>query len=351
MYESLIGFFMTGTGNSFRVASWCAEAAAERGLSKELVQVKVSEGSRPFPPNSLSVFSYPTHGFTAPWLLMKFIWHLPRGEKGHAVVLPTRAGIRVKGVFVPGLEGTAGYLIAFLLWLRGYSVQGIMGVDMPSNWTALHWGMNEENASVITNMAESKVKSMMHNVLSGKKHYDGVVQFTIGLVLAKISFMYLIIAQLVLAKLFFASDKCNGCALCQSICPKKALRMVGTPKRPFWTYACDSCMACMNFCPQYAIEASPLVAILFYYVISVPVIAYTMRFAAERLDLQLGTIPLLGFGIQYGYTLLAVAASYWLLHFAFGSRLIRTVAAILSPTRYFRRYKAIGVSLKDIHRK
>jgi len=351
MYESLVAYFMTGTGNSYRVADWCTNTAQEYGLGSEMNQVRAGEVSRVFPLNSLAVFSYPTHGFTAPWLMMKYVWRLPKGERRHALVMPTRAGVRVKGVFVPGLEGTAGYLIALLLLCRGYSVRGVMGVDMPSNWTAVHWGMNEENADVITDMAEGKVKSMTRTVLGGQRHYDGVVQFSIGLLLAKISFMYLIIAQLILGKLFFASDKCNGCSLCQSICPKKALNMTGMPKRPYWKYSCDSCMACMNFCPQQAIEVSPLVIILFYYVASVPVVAYSMRYTAELCNLHLQTIPLLGFGIQYGYLVLAIAICYWFLHFALGSKFIRAAAGLLSHTRYFRRYRAKGVSLGDIHRK
>jgi len=351
MYQKVAAFFMTGTGNSYNVAKWCSQIAAEKGLESELIQVRAGEKAPSVSPQTLTVFTFPTHGFTAPWLMIKYAWNLPKGEKRHAIVMPTRAGVRIKGVFIPGMEGTAGYLIALLLWLRGYSVRAVMGVDMPSNWTAVHWGLSEENSAVITTLAESKVKSLMHTVLIGYRHYDGMVQLTIGLLLAQISLMYLILAQLILAKLFFASDKCNGCSVCQSICPKKALKMAGSPKRPYWAYSCDSCMACMNFCPQEAIEVSPIIVTLFYYITSVPILAYVTRYSAEWYGLQLETIPLLGFSIHYLYTVLAIAISYWFLHFTFGSRLIRAVAAKLSHTRYFRRYRAHGATLGDIHRK
>ncbi|WP_255451198.1 EFR1 family ferrodoxin [Sporomusa sp. KB1] len=347
----LVAFFMTGTGNSYTVARWCAQVAETTGLRSQLIQIKAGEKSDSVPLRSLAVFTYPTHGFTAPWLIMKYVWCLPNGHKNHAIVLPNRAGIRIKGVFFPGLEGTAGYLIALLLWFRGYRVQGVMGVDMPSNWTALHWGLSGENAAVITNMAKSKVKSMLQTVLAGNRHYDGIVQLFLGAALAKISLMYIIMAQFILAKLFFASDKCNGCSLCQSICPKKALRMVGRPGRPYWTYSCDSCMACMNYCPQKAIEVSPFIITLFYYIAAVPVAAYAMRYATNGYASHWGTLSWFGFGIQYGYTLVAIALAYVFLHFTLSSRLIREIAGKLSHTRYFRRYKAEGVSLKDIHLK
>lgn len=352
MYRKLVIFFMTGTGNSFKVATWGAEAATETGLDSDLHQVKAGEYANPLEPHSLGVFTFPTHGFTAPWLMMKYVWSLPWGTKTHAFILPSRAGIRVKGVFIPGLEGTAGYLIALLLWLRGFTVRGVMGVDMPSNWTAVHWGMNEANASIINRMAESKVKRAVQIVVEGNKHFTGIIQFMLGLLLVKISFMYLILARLILAKLFFASEKCNSCALCQSICPKKAIKMGGgEQKRPYWTYACDSCMACMNFCPRQAIEISPLIITAFYYLTSVPVAAYFMHLMTEWYGWPLRESSLIEFGIQYLYVLVAVAMAYQCLHFILGNRIVGAILGKLSHTRYFRRYQAQGVSLEQIHTK
>jgi Pyruvate/2-oxoacid:ferredoxin oxidoreductase delta subunit len=348
MYDSLVVHFMTGTGNSYRVAAWCAEIAAERGLSSELFQIKEGEKGIQSQASSLNVFVFPTHGFTAPWLMLKYVWRLPKSEKKHAIVLPTRAGVRVRGVFIPGLEGTGGYLIALLLWARGYSTQGVMGVDMPSNWTALHWGLSEENSGVIQKLAQPKVRAMLNIVLDGRQHYDGMVQLCLGILLAQISLMYLIMAQLFLSKLFFASDRCNGCGLCLSICPKNALRMLWN--RPYWTYGCDSCMACMNFCPRQAIEVSPLFITLFSYMALVPVFAYFIMFTADYFMINIETIPLIGFGIQYLYIIIAIAVAYWVLHFTLGSRLVRMMAGTLSHTRYYRRYRSAGVTLTDIHR-
>lgn len=341
---------MTGTGNSYTVARWCAEAAETVGLCCKLIQIKAGEKAADIPPNSLVLFTYPTHGFTAPWLMLKYIWRLPAGHKQHVIVMPNRAGIRVKGVFLPGLEGTAGYLIALLLWFRGYQVRGVMGVDMPSNWTAVHWGLSRQNSASIMSMSQSKVKSMFHAILNGDKHFDGIVQLCLGLALARISLMYMIMAQFILSKLFFASDKCNGCAICQKICPKNALKMAGKPQRPYWTYSCDSCMACMNYCPEQAIEVSPLIVSLLYYIVSIPVLSFALQYLGEGYVVPSYFLPSVGFSLQYAYTLGATALAYSFLHFALGSRLLRFVAAKLSHTHYYRRYKAEAVSLKDIHR-
>jgi len=350
MYQKLAAFFMTGTGNSYRIADWSARIAEEHTIPAEVQQIKSGEESKPVGQGTLAVFTYPTHGFTAPWLIMKYVWKLPQGRQAHALVRPCRAGVRVKGLFIPGLEGTAGYLIALLLWLRGYTVRGVMGVDMPSNWTAVHWGMNEENAAVITKLAEAKVASLVATVLQGKRHFDGLIQCLLGLVLVKISLMYLILAQLILAKLFFATDRCTGCSLCQKLCPKQAIRMCGgREKRPYWTYACDSCMACMNFCPHKAIEVSPLIIMLLVYITSIPAAGYLSGWLLASRAVDLASLPLAGFGLQYVYVLLAAAVTYRLLHLVLGIRAVRKLLGTLSHTRFFRRYQAAGVTLKQIH--
>ncbi|MCM2323118.1 MAG: hypothetical protein NDJ90_07625 [Oligoflexia bacterium] len=47
---------------------------------------------------------------------------------------------------VPGLDGTAGYLVALILLLKGYDVRGVRPVDMPASWTQVHPGYRPDNA-------------------------------------------------------------------------------------------------------------------------------------------------------------------------------------------------------------
>jgi ferredoxin len=333
---------MTGTGNSYKVAKWFIEAIDTAKIS--LCQITEKHIDIGLGNSDLVVFSYPTHGFTAPWLMIKHVFRLPKGNGIPVVVLPTRAGTSVFGCPLPGMEGTAGYLIAFLLWLRGYKVKGVAGVDMPSNWTAVHWGLSQNNVQVIADRGKTKVTKLARDIVAGHNFYSGFIPLVIGLLLARISFMYIIIAQLILSKLFFASNKCNSCSLCQRICPKQAIIMVAN--RPRWDYSCDSCMACMNYCPQQAIQVSPFTVFLFSYIISLPVAAWII----EKLGYLQDPPTILQFLIQYIYTLISVAFAYWLLHKILRISFVASIWGNLSHTKYFRRYKAPGVSLEDIHK-
>ena len=347
MIKKIVLFYMTGTGNSYKVAEWFAKVGAELGIATKMQQIRKSKLQLEADREIMHVFTFPTHGFTAPWLILKQIFCLPKGNGAAVLILPSRAGVRIKGVSLPGMEGTAGYLVAFILFLKGYKIKGVMGVDMPSNWTALHWGLSKENTEFITAAAQPKVTHFAKSVLAGKVYFDGIVPLALGLCLAPISFMYLIMAQLILSKLFFASDKCIGCGLCAKTCPKEAIRMIGTlKKRPYWTYSCDSCMSCMNICPYQAVEASPILAILFYYLTTVPIYSYPLRdVTAISYDWLLGNWAGI---IQYFYIVIAVAFAYILLHATLGWRLFSMLLSRLSHTHYFRRYHAQDVNLKEL---
>jgi ferredoxin len=55
-----------------------------------------------------------------------------------------------------------------------------------------------------------------------------------------------------MAEKFLADEKCNGCSICESICPVGNVLMDGGTPR--WLNRCEQCLACMQWCPQEAIQ-------------------------------------------------------------------------------------------------
>ncbi len=53
---------------------------------------------------------------------------------------------------------------------------------------------------------------------------------------------------------FTADDRCDGCALCEQVCPVNNVAIEGA--RPQWLDRCEQCLACMQWCPQKAIQFS-----------------------------------------------------------------------------------------------
>jgi len=53
-------------------------------------------------------------------------------------------------------------------------------------------------------------------------------------------------------KNYWVDEKCNGCKICEQICPVDNIKMeAGKPK---WLGHCEQCMSCIQYCPQESIQ-------------------------------------------------------------------------------------------------
>ncbi len=85
-YKNAVIYFWSGTGNSYRVSTWMGSIAEKNGLNSRVLSIdkrnpteEIKGGS-----DSLMGIVFPTHGFTAPWHILKFVWSLPYSNSTHA---------------------------------------------------------------------------------------------------------------------------------------------------------------------------------------------------------------------------------------------------------------------------
>ena len=266
-YEKATLYYVSGTGNTFRAAKWMSAKAASRGVRTEVIAIERARPESEIADGGLVGLLMPTHAFTAPWRMICFAWGLPRGKRADAFVETTRGGTKFGPLRLPGFEGTACYLIALILALKGYRVRGVIALDMPINWLQVHPGFSAQTARDLASRAKPKAERFIARVLAGGTHFGfwGFVSLLLGLLVLPVSAGYLLGARFFLPKLFFANNRCDGCGLCARKCPFRAIRMTGGRKpRPYWTWRCESCMRCMAYCPARAIEAGHSWAALLY---------------------------------------------------------------------------------------
>lgn len=353
-YQKVVLYYTTGTGNSFRAATWFAEAA--RAVGAEVAMASIEEANppqqlAPGPGTLVGIFG-PTHGFTAPWSLIRFVAGLPPGEGRHAFVSVTRAGSKLGPLFVPGLDGTATYLLAALLSLKGYRLRGAQPFDFPSNWMSLHPAYTAATIDAILARQHGRVNRFAARLLGGQRHFGGLIALLLGLLLVPMSLGYLLCARFFLGKLFFASERCNGCGLCAQSCARKAIRMVGErAPRPYWTYHCESCMRCMAYCPRRAVDASLPMGVLFFLVpASWPLHTWLAQWLSEQVP---ALTPLwqneLFWWLAWGLYFAAVAVALYavqslLLRFRAGNAFF----AFTTPTRWYKRYHEPATPLRAL---
>jgi len=171
-YQYAYIYFMSGTGNTYRVATWAGEEFENQNINAQIIPFEKASPEKEFTPGEKSLMGLflPTHGFTAPWGMIRFALNLPAGEGAHAIVSATRGGTKFGKISNPGFEGTAAYLLALILKIKGYKVRGVIGMDMPLNWTALVPGFKKETAESMNTSQKPKITNFVKAVLNGEKN-------------------------------------------------------------------------------------------------------------------------------------------------------------------------------------
>ena len=367
---TLLLYFFSGTGNSYRAALWMAETARQHGWEARVIPLDQAQPKLDFDAQAggtrMVGLVCPTHGFTAPWAMIHFALRLPRRQntltqtpaarategRSSAFAVLTRAGMKLGSVYTPGLDGTGAYILALILALKGYRVLGAAGLDMPGSWTAVMPGFSRSTAQAIEARARPTAEKFMRRVLAGQSAFWSIVPLILGLVLLPLSLAYLLFGRFFLAKLFYAYTACDGCGLCARSCPVHAIRMMGKENpRPYWTFLCESCSRCMNFCPRSAVEVSYPFGALGLYLGSLPVAALALDGLARAVTQAAGwNSPLVETIIAYPYKLLSLAAAYGIFVLAMRVPIINRALTLASPPHYYRRYREPGTHLADLRR-
>jgi Pyruvate/2-oxoacid:ferredoxin oxidoreductase delta subunit len=145
--------------------------------------------------------------------------------------------------------------------------------------------------------------------------------------------LYIFVGRFFLAKTLFASYKCNNCRICEENCPVNAIEIRNG--MPFWKYTCESCMRCMNICPRKAIQSWITRILLISYLF----ISIGMTYTHLNEYLLFAIISILIFPI------------YWLFIKLIHFKIINILFTYTSLTRYWKRYIALEIKLKDLMHK
>jgi hypothetical protein len=169
-YKQLLIYYFSGTGNILLASRQIADIAANKGIRTEInpidrlkkIELPPTDGKR------IIGIGYPTHGFSLPWIMLKFIFRFPRGKGSDLFIFNTRAGMKMSKLFVRGLSGIAIHLPILILWLKGYKIRGLLPLDLPSNWISLHPGLREKVVNSIFEKRKKEINVFSEKIFSGK---------------------------------------------------------------------------------------------------------------------------------------------------------------------------------------
>jgi Pyruvate/2-oxoacid:ferredoxin oxidoreductase delta subunit len=325
----------SGTGNSRRAAVWFETFARIRNC---VVGLRDAHEPAPNPKDlDLLVLIYPTHGFTAPWSVFRYLFQLPKGGGAKAALIATRGGGWYLLGPLPGCAATATWLPALILFFKGYQIRGLTGLDLPSNWNALHPGMNATHARFFLRRARVKVRRFASRMIEGRTWVAtpcNGIELLVGLTLLPVSLGYLFLGRCFLSQLFFADHRCDRCGLCIQACPEKAIR--GVKGHPRWTLHCESCHRCMAICPRQAVQAHHGLALFGVWLVGFVMVLLAVHHIPRVLKTLLEWTAMAGFLFLLQHVVARLSG--------------RCLAAVsvTSLTRWYRRYREPATCIGDL---
>lgn len=346
-HSSLTIFYLSGTGNALRASHRIAEEAERLHIPVELISIdrlhkvpleKIQQ-------SSLIGLCYPTHGFSLPWLALRFILKMPAAKNKDFFLLNTRAGSKIGPLFLPGISGLAQWLPLFILWLKGWHCKGLFPLDMPSNWISLHPGFTTKTVHAITNHCMKQTERFAAKILSGRSVYRPVtfILIPIDIILIPVAIGYTIFGRFFIAKTFIADYTCTNCGLCIQNCPSEAI--IKKFGRPYWTFDCESCMRCMNTCPERSIQtAHGYIAMLVFALLYIPFFAWASGYLLNFIVTGFGPLDtLLDMIVFTALALPFVYITYFVMAYVQQFKISSLIFRNTSLTRYWKHYIAPGI--------
>jgi ferredoxin len=125
---------------------------------------------------------------------------------------------------------------------------GLTQVVMPENYIALYDAPSIPKAKKIIQNSDDRIIRIARDIANGERFPK---EKTGGHFLSSVvnPIFYRFIVK---DKAFASGPVCNGCGLCERLCPENDIVISGG--KPQWNGHCTHCMACICHCPRQAIE-------------------------------------------------------------------------------------------------
>ncbi|NLG11362.1 MAG: hypothetical protein GX562_07540 [Coriobacteriaceae bacterium] len=231
-------FYFSATGNSQYAAERIAQATNDRVISIGLA-LKDKHLTFDVSTEERIGFVIPTYAWTVPGIVADFI---------QQAVFSSNVSSYVYAVLTCG-ENTGKEAVALhsLLKEKGIGLNASFDLVMPDNfilWTDIP---SEDRLDEILASADETIDQAISTIIDKQGNFSDS-QLPEDLFMPLIS-----ISSSEGTSKFFATEACNGCGLCQELCPMSCIEL-NSENRPSWEGLCAMCLSCLHRCPVQAVQ-------------------------------------------------------------------------------------------------
>ena len=157
------------------------------------------------------------------------------------------------------LINTFGYINAFgpfaaqkLLRKDCFDLKAYINIRLCNNISTISHKttpITDQKLSIRKKLAIGELRSFIQDILSSKKHINGIGLYLLsGILIRKKSLQSI---ENHYKELSVRTNTCNKCMLCVQNCPSNCISFIG--ERFTFSDKCTACMRCYNFCPTASI--------------------------------------------------------------------------------------------------
>lgn len=231
-------YYFTGTGNSL---------AAARDIARELGDATLIPIPRALKEGIDQSFDrigivFPVYMWGVPLIVAEFLKKLSNPNAYYFAVATC-------GAMACATLKQADKLLAS----QGLKLAAGFFAVMPGNYTPMYGAISDKKQKKMFDAEKLKVKRIADAVKNGR---TGIVETNFGAfswLLSSLVYNFSAPRIPAMDKSFFADQKCDGCGICQRVCPVNNVQIV--EGKPRWSHKCEQCLACLQWCPKEAIQA------------------------------------------------------------------------------------------------
>lgn len=229
-------YYFSGSGNSYKIA----KNISERLGDTELIKISAENKHIALANNYKKVgIIFPVYFFSLPKMVKAFVENLKINADSYIYSVATCGGF-VGVTFVHLQE---------IFKKKGYINLSTFKILMPDNYQVLYSPSPVERQLDVIGKSNIILDKIVPLIRDEKFHSEKEPNMALKLVG---NTAYKTFKPKDKDKNFWTDGNCNGCGICEKICPAKDIVMEDS--RPKWLNNCEQCLSCMQWCPEKAIQ-------------------------------------------------------------------------------------------------